>query len=120
MTNSSAQVTTKWKLVWSDEFNYEGLPDSTKWNYDVGGHGWGNNELQYYTYKTIANARAANGKLVIEAIKEKKENNINGSENQRSQCNRSVAFFMNIHQLSLTTNIKIEVEKRVYYFLSNK
>ena len=75
MTNSSAQVTTKWKLVWSDEFNYEGLPDSTKWNYDVGGHGWGNNELQYYTYKTIANARAANGKLVIEAIKEKKENN---------------------------------------------
>ena len=39
--------TTKWKLVWSDEFNYNGLPDSTKWNYDVGGNGWGNNELQY-------------------------------------------------------------------------
>jgi beta-glucanase (GH16 family) len=37
------------QLVWSDEFNYTGLPDPTKWNYDVGGWGWGNNELQYYT-----------------------------------------------------------------------
>ena len=47
------QVTaqTKKKLVWSDEFNYTGLPDSTRWNYDVGGHGWGNHELQYYTNK---------------------------------------------------------------------
>lgn len=36
-------------LVWSDEFDYEGAPDPTKWGYDVGGSGWGNNELQYYT-----------------------------------------------------------------------
>lgn len=36
-------------LVWSDEFNYEGAPDPDKWSYDVGGSGWGNNELQYYT-----------------------------------------------------------------------
>ena len=40
-----------WKLVWSDEFNYTGLPDETKWGYDVGGGGWGNQELQYYTEK---------------------------------------------------------------------
>jgi len=26
----------KMQLVWSDEFNYTGLPDPTKWNYDVG------------------------------------------------------------------------------------
>ena len=39
----------KMQLVWSDEFNYTGLPDPTKWNYDMGGWGWGNNELQYYT-----------------------------------------------------------------------
>jgi hypothetical protein len=45
---SAAQKTRK--LVWSDEFNYKGLPDPKKWNYDTGGHGWGNNELQYYTY----------------------------------------------------------------------
>ena len=58
------------KLVWNDEFNYKGLPDSTKWGYDVGGDGWGNHELQYYTNKKTANARVENGSLVIEAKKE--------------------------------------------------
>ena len=24
----------EWKLVWSDEFDYQGLPDKTKWNYE--------------------------------------------------------------------------------------
>jgi len=33
-----------YKLVWSDEFSYNGLPDSTKWGYDTGGDGWGNND----------------------------------------------------------------------------
>lgn len=60
----------KWKLVWADEFNYSGLPDPKKWNYDVGGHGWGNNELQYYTEKRKENSRVENGKLIIEARKE--------------------------------------------------
>ena len=57
-------------LVWSDEFNYSGLPDSTKWGYDVGGHGWGNNEKQFYTSKNLKNARVENGFLVIEAHKD--------------------------------------------------
>jgi beta-glucanase (GH16 family) len=56
----------KMQLVWSDEFNYEGLPDATKWNYDIGGWGWGNNELQYYTKDSIGNARVGNGLLTIE------------------------------------------------------
>lgn len=55
---------------WSDEFNYAGLPDSSKWTYDVGGHGWGNNELQFYTASRPENARVENGNLVIEARKE--------------------------------------------------
>jgi beta-glucanase (GH16 family) len=57
-------------LVWSDEFNEPGLPDSSKWNYDTGGHGWGNNELQYYTLARSRNARVENGNLVIEAHRE--------------------------------------------------
>ena len=60
----------KWKLVCSDEFNYSGLPDSTKWTAEVGGHGWGNNELQYYTAGRKENARVENGMLTIEARKE--------------------------------------------------
>jgi beta-glucanase (GH16 family) len=62
------------KLVWSDEFNGSGLPDSTKWGYDVGGSGWGNNELQFYTQGRIENARVQNGHLIIEARKESMQN----------------------------------------------
>jgi len=65
---------TKDKLVWSEEFNYSGLPDTSKWSYDVGGHGWGNNELEYYTRNRRENARVESGNLVIEARKEKWEN----------------------------------------------
>lgn len=65
----------KWKLLWSDEFNYSGLPDSSKWNYDVGGHGWGNNELQYYTKADTNNANVKNGVLVITVLKQPKEKN---------------------------------------------
>ena len=53
-------------LVWNDEFNVDGKPDDTKWDYDIGGHGWGNNELQYYTSDSV-NVRVNNGKLEIEA-----------------------------------------------------
>jgi len=56
-----------WKLVWSDEFNSPGLPDPSKWGYDVGGHGWGNKELQNYTDRRKENARVENGVLIIEA-----------------------------------------------------
>jgi beta-glucanase (GH16 family) len=59
------------KPVWSDEFEYEGAPDSTKWNFDLGDGcpnvcGWGNNEAQYYTIDS-KNVRVENGSLVIEA-----------------------------------------------------
>jgi len=58
------------ELVWFDEFDYTGLPASDKWGYDVGGSGWGNNELQYYTENRTENARVENGNLIIEAHKE--------------------------------------------------
>ena len=59
-----------WEIVWADEFDYSGLPDSEKWGFDVGGHGWGNRELQYYTDGREENARVENGNLVIEARRE--------------------------------------------------
>ena len=63
-----------WKLVWSDEFNYDGLPDSSKWSYETGGSGWGNNELEYYTEKDTSNAIVKDGHLTIIAKKQHKEN----------------------------------------------
>lgn len=56
-------------LVWSEEFNYTGLPDPTKWNFETGGGGWGNNELQYYT-DSENNAYVDNGVLTITAREE--------------------------------------------------
>jgi beta-glucanase (GH16 family) len=57
-----------WQLVWSDEFDKPGLPDTIKWNYETGFIR--NNEAQYYTRERKENARVENGMLVIEARKE--------------------------------------------------
>ena len=56
--------------AWSDEFDVNGLPNNQIWGYDVGGGGWGNNELQNYTANDADNARVENGKLIVTAIKE--------------------------------------------------
>jgi beta-glucanase (GH16 family) len=66
---------TNWVLVWNDEFDTEGLPDLQKWSYNVGGDGWGNNELQYYTENKSENARVQQDFLVIEARKENFDGN---------------------------------------------
>ena len=60
----------EWVQVWGDEFADEGLPDSTKWTYETGGHGWGNAELHYYTEARRKNARVEDGHLIIEAHEE--------------------------------------------------
>lgn len=52
------------KLIWSDEFNTNGAPNSSNWNYDIGSHGWGNNELQNYR-NNIENAVVEDGVLKI-------------------------------------------------------
>lgn len=61
------------KLVWSDEFDIDGLPDAEKWSYDTEGNsaGWGNNELQFYTVGKSENAKVEDGKLKITAIHKK-------------------------------------------------
>ncbi|MDZ4701941.1 MAG: glycoside hydrolase family 16 protein [Rhodothermales bacterium] len=54
-------------LVWSDEFDTPGLPDASKWSYDVGDHGWGNQELQNYLADNSETARVEDGQLIITA-----------------------------------------------------
>lgn len=56
-------------LVWSDEFNGNAL-DNTSWNYETGGNGWGNNELEYYTNNSKNSFITKGGYLVIEARSE--------------------------------------------------
>jgi len=58
-----------YKVVWSDEFNGStgAAPDSSKWTYDVGGNGWGNSELEYYTSGNANASMDGTGNLVITA-----------------------------------------------------
>ena len=69
--HAAAPDASIWKLVWRDEFNGadNSAIDSTKWTAQVGGHGWGNQELEYYTNR-IENAYQSHGSLIIKAIKE--------------------------------------------------
>ena len=54
-----------WNIVWQDEFNNDSL-DLTKWSREIGGHGWGNNELQFYT-DSDSNSYVENGNLTLKA-----------------------------------------------------
>jgi beta-glucanase (GH16 family) len=60
-----------WQLAWSDEFAGPtgATPDPAKWVFDLGGGGWGNNELQTYTDRR-ENAVIRDGMLVIRAARE--------------------------------------------------
>ena len=58
-----------WKLVWADEFNKPGPPDAKNWNFE---NGFVRNlELQWYQRE---NAYCKNGRLTIEARREKRKN----------------------------------------------
>lgn len=54
-------------LTFSDNFDYEGAPNSDNWGYDIGNNdGWGNGEKEYYTDNSD-NVIVENNTLVITA-----------------------------------------------------
>jgi beta-glucanase (GH16 family) len=64
--------TSKYTLVWSDEFDYEGAPNADKWHFQtepITDEGWANNELQHYTSR-LDNALVNEGTLKIIAKRE--------------------------------------------------
>jgi beta-glucanase (GH16 family) len=65
----SATVPAGYSLVWSDEFDGTGLPDPSRWDYDVSMNrsGWPNRESQYYAGARAKNSRMESGRLIIEA-----------------------------------------------------
>ena len=56
-------------VVWHDDFDGAAGTgvDTSKWNFDTGGSGWGNQELEYYTSGTNNVAKDGQGHLVITA-----------------------------------------------------
>lgn len=69
--NIHSPDTSGYTLVWADEFDTQSV-DTTSWNFETGGSGWGNRELEYYQ---AANATVSNGQLVITARKEQQGSN---------------------------------------------
>jgi beta-glucanase (GH16 family) len=67
--NTPSANNSGWRLVWSDEFNGPAL-DRSRWVAELGGGGWGNQELEYYTDRD-SNVSVQNGNLVITARSEK-------------------------------------------------
>jgi len=70
-TNEQKHPAGTKKLIWAEEFNYSGLPDPKKWQYEEGLVR--NNEAQYYTRARLKNAHVENGILTITAYKEEFE-----------------------------------------------
>lgn len=83
-------ISGEYKLVWSEEFNGPELDLST-WTYETGGGGWGNRESQYYTNRK-ENIRIEDGKLIIQARKEKYENNDYTSARIKTQGKKSFTY----------------------------
>lgn len=65
----SHTAVVKKKLLWAEEFNSAAgtVPNPRFWNYDLGGGGWGNKELQWYTDNNVSTN--GSGALVISAEK---------------------------------------------------
>jgi beta-glucanase (GH16 family) len=67
-----ATAVTKYKLLWSQEFNDKkvGRLSSKVWDYDLtDGYGWGNSEQEYYT-NSLRNVKVdGKGNLVITALR---------------------------------------------------
>ncbi|HXU16124.1 MAG TPA: glycoside hydrolase family 16 protein [Terriglobales bacterium] len=70
-TKSIAPARAGFTLAWSDEFDQgdNSAPDPAKWKFEIGGNGWGNQELEYYSSRR-ENARMRRGNLEIIARKE--------------------------------------------------
>ena len=89
--SSNAQKKERWKLVWKEEFNYTGLPNPKKWNYEVGHIR--NNEKQYYTNARKENAWVSNGVLAITGRKENFPNEFYSKENKTWKTKDSTAQY---------------------------
>jgi beta-glucanase (GH16 family) len=66
---SIAWDSREWELLWADEFDAEANTaiNDESWTCETGGHGWGNNELEYYTTQLDNVSHDGNGNLVITA-----------------------------------------------------
>jgi beta-glucanase (GH16 family) len=76
-------------LLWEANFNVTGLPQL--WNFDIGGGGWGNGELEYYTNRT-SNVNCDGAICTITARKENYGGSAYTSARLKSKYSRTYGF----------------------------
>lgn len=86
------------QLVWSDEFNYNGALDTTKWKYEYGGGGWGNGELQNYVGDGTT-AFVSDGALTLKAYH-------NGSQWRSARINSKQSWTYGFMEASIKVTDK--------------
>lgn len=74
---TSTAPADEWELVWADEFQgaEDEPPDPANWSFDVGGDGWGNDQLEYDTDRPVNVSSNGDGFLRIRARREAYEGN---------------------------------------------
>ncbi len=80
-----------YQLLWEDTFEIDGKPNETIWNLETGGHGFGNNEFQYYTDRS-QNAFIKDGILNIVSYKEVYENREYTSAKLTTKHKKSILY----------------------------
>ncbi|NDJ59602.1 MAG: family 16 glycosylhydrolase [Chloroflexi bacterium] len=75
----------EWVLLWSDEFEADaGAPiNDAYWTCEVGGHGWGNAQLEHNTDRIENVAHSGDGMLIITA----REESYRGNDYTSARCN---------------------------------
>ncbi|RZM19127.1 MAG: glycoside hydrolase family 16 protein, partial [Pedobacter sp.] len=100
LSQSESASSKKESLIWAEEFNYKGVPDPSKWDYEEGFVR--NNEKQYYTKSRLENAYVKGGNLTIESRKEQYKN-----------ANYTSASINTLGKQSFSGDFRIEVRAKL-------
>ena len=83
-----------YKLVWEENFDYEGPLNPEKWNYETGNFQWPNRELQAYSDRP-GNVYVKDGVLSIRSLKEQdgEREYTSGKINTRGKASWKYGYF---------------------------
>lgn len=104
---NTAPAGYQWQTVWSDEFNYTGSPDSSKWNI-VNSSNVSNQEEQAYTNRTV-NSYVSGGHLTITALKEQYTSGNKTSQYTSARLNTSNKFSVQYGRIEASIKMPGEI-----------
>lgn len=112
-TSRKAQPTVTY--AFSDEFDGPAgsAPDPSKWGYDVGGGGWGNDELEVYTSSRINSFQDGDGNLVIRATKHVQASGGRSTTTYQSARLKTVGKFSAYHG-NFEARIKLDIQRGLW------